>query len=279
MRLGFFGANVGGMASRDSAVIARHAEELGYSSLWTAEHAVLPRPRQDRPPLDPDWPIGDPLISLAYLAAATERIELCTGVLILPQHNPVRLAKSLATLDVLSGGRLVVGIGLGYVETEFAALGVPMAGRRGRAREYLAAMAALWGEAPAFDGSFVSFDAVDAYPKPHRPGGPPIIHGGASAPAFEDAARLGDGWYGFGQTPEQVSEIAPTLQRLREEAGRSGDFRISLTPRARLTPELVDAYRAAGVDEVVVTVEADSLDGVRRRLDRNAPSALGVEPA
>jgi len=277
MKLGFFGANVGGMASRDSAVIARHAEELGFSSLWTAEHAVLPSPRQERPPLEPDWPIGDPLISLAYLAAATERIKLCTGVLILPQHNPVQLAKALATLDVLSGGRLVVGVGLGYVETEFAALGVPMARRRARAQEYLSAIRALWEKDPSFDGSFVSFQGVESYPKPYRAGGPPVLLGGASDRAIEDAA-MAEGWYGFGQTPEEVTGIVERIRRLRDEAGRSGDFRIALTPRARLTPELVADYRSAGVDELVVTVESESVDGVRRRLDFNAPSQLGIDP-
>lgn len=277
MRLGFFGANVGAMASSGCGRVARHAEELGYSSLWTGEHVVLPRPRQEKPALEPDWPMTDSLITLACIAAQTERIELCTGVLILPQHNPVQLAKQLATLDVLSGGRLVVGLGTGYVAAEFAAIGVPMKGRRERSREYLSAMRALWGEDPEFDCRYVSFRGVDAYPKPLRPEGPRVVFGGVAASALTDATALGDGWYGFGQTPEQVAVIVSDLRRTLADAGSDRPFRICVTPRARLSPSLVDDYREAGVGELVVSVESDTLDGVRRRLDYNAPERLGIE--
>nr|WP_166462644.1 LLM class F420-dependent oxidoreductase [Amycolatopsis acidicola] len=267
------------MATPACGQLARHAEELGYSSLWTGEHSVLPRPRRDKPPLEPDWPMADPLVTLAYIAASTTHMQLCTGVVVLPQHNPVQLAKRVATLDVLSGGRLVLGVGIGHVSIEFAALGVPMQGRRERAREYLAAMRALWAEEPpVFSGRYVSFAGVDAYPKPVSRLGPAVVLGGVGERALRDAARLGQGWYGFGQTPDEVRVIAATLHRLLAEEERDlASFRISVTPRARLTPALADDYRSAGVHQLVVSVEADSVDGVRRKLDRNAPGRLGID--
>ncbi|XVQ14971.1 TIGR03619 family F420-dependent LLM class oxidoreductase [Spirillospora sp. CA-255316] len=278
MKLGFFGANVGGMASRGAGEIAARAEELGYQSLWTGEHMVLPKPRQEKPPLDPDWPMADPMVTLGHLAAFTERIELCTGILVLPQRGPVQLAKEAATVDVLSGGRLVLGVGVGYVVPEFRATGVPMERRRARFREHLAALQALWTmESPEFHGEFVQFDGIDAYPRPVQAGGPPVVLGGMGPQALKDAAELGSGWYGFGHTPEQVAEVRELMNKHAESRGRDlDDFKIIITPRVRLTKELVDAYEKVGVDQLVVSVEAPTLEEVRGRLERNAPGRFGI---
>jgi probable F420-dependent oxidoreductase len=279
MKLGFFGANVGGMASRGAGEIVARAEELGYHSLWTGEHMVLPKPRQEKPPLEPDWPMADPMVTLGHLAAFTERMELCTGILVLTQRGPAQLAKEAATVDVLSGGRLVLGVGVGYVVPEFRATGVPMERRRARFREHLAALQALWTmEDPAFDGEFVQFDGIDAYPRPVQAGGPPLVLGGTGPQALRDAAELGSGWYGFGHTPEQVSEARDVMANHADSIGRDfGDFRITITPRVRLNRELVGAYEKAGVDQLVVSVEAPTREEVRRRLELNAPRTFGIE--
>lgn len=278
MKLGFFGANVGGMVSREAGAVAAHAEGLGYHSLWTGEHVVLPRPRQSKPPLDPDWPMGDPLVTLGYLSAHTERMELCTGIVVATLRQPVQLAKEAATVDVLSGGRLVLGVGVGYLAVEFAAMGVPMERRRARFREHVRALQAMWTlEEPLFHGEFVTVDGVDAYPRPVRPGGPPLVLGGATSAALQDAAELGSGWYGFGHTPEDAARARAVIVRHADELGRDlTDFEITVTPRSRLSRDLIEQYRAAGVSQLVVTVEAADVDGVRRRLDLNAPGRLGA---
>jgi probable F420-dependent oxidoreductase len=279
IKLGFFGANVGGMASPACGEVAAFAESLGYASLWTGEHVVLPRPRTDRPPLEPDWPMAEPLLTLSFIAARTTTIELCTGVLLATQRQPVRLAKEAATLDVLSGGRFVLGLGTGHIPLEFEVLGVPTEHKRARLRECLDALQVLWNdEAPEYSGEFVSFSGVDAYPRPVTPGGPRIVMGGYAEAALDDAATRAHGWYGWGLTPEECLEFVPRLRARVAEAGRDPErFEVSLTPRARLTTDLVDEYRRAGVDQLVVTVEAPDADGVRRRLEYNAPKRLGVD--
>jgi len=279
MKLGFFGANVGGMASPEAGEIAAYAERLGYHSLWTGEHMVLPKPRQTKPPLDPDWPMADPMVSLGHLAAFTERIELCTGILVLTLRGPVQLAKEAATVDVLSRGRLVLGVGVGYVIPEFGAAGVPMERRRERFHEHLSALHALWTmEDPKFDGEFVQFDGIDAHPRPVQVGGPPLVLGGASPQALRDAAEFGSGWYGFGQTPDEVAAAREVMQRHAASIGRDlTGFRMSLTPRVRLDRDLVDLYAKAGVDQLVVSVEGRTPEEVRRRIELNAPRTLGIE--
>jgi probable F420-dependent oxidoreductase len=278
MKLGFFGANVGGMVSRQAGEVAAHAEELGYQSLWTGEHLVLPSPRQAKPPLEPDWPMADPLVTLGYLAAHTERIKLCTGIVVATLRQPVQLAKEAATVDILSGGRLVLGVGVGYLDLEFQAMGVPMDRRRARFREHLHALKAMWTmKEPVFHGDFVTFDGIDAHPRPVSPEGPPLVLGGTTSTALRDAAELGSGWYGFGHTPEEAAQARTAIFGHAEQLGRDlTGFEITVTPRARLSPELIEQYRRAGVAQLVVTVEADTVDGVRRRLDCNAPRRLGL---
>jgi len=279
IKLGIFGGNVGALASPRSGEVATYAEELGYASLWTAEHIVLPRPRQERPPLDPDWPIAEPLLSLSYLAACTSTIKLCTGILVATQRHPVRLAKEAATLDILSRGRFVLGVGIGYLRQEFDVLGIPRTNKRERFREYLDVLNVLWNEdEPAFNGQFVSFEGIDAYPRPMTHGGPPLVMGGYADAALDDAAQRASGWYGFGLAPDDARSVINKLREKVERAGRDPDeFEVSLTPRIRLTPKLVERYREAGVDQLVVSVETNDFDGTRRRLDYNAPAALGID--
>ncbi len=168
MELGVNGVNAKAtLGPAETVRLARRAEELGYRSWWAGEHVVLPGPRTPAAPMEPTDPILDPLVHLAYVAAVTERLELGTGIIILPQRNPLVLAKQVASLDVLSGGRLLLGVGAGYLEPEMTAVGVPMSERGGRTDEYLDAMRALWTQpAPSYQGRYVAFDSVDAHPRP-----------------------------------------------------------------------------------------------------------------
>jgi probable F420-dependent oxidoreductase len=255
--------------------VARHAEELGYDSLWAGEHVVVPSPRVAPSPMEPDEPILDPLVLLAHLAAHTSRVRLGTGVIVLPQRNPLVLAKQLASLDVVSGGRLVVGIGAGYLEPELTAIGVPMAERGSRTDEFLAAMRALWtSDAPSFSGTHVRFAGVDAHPRPvQRP--LPVVIGGRTAAAHRRAARDADGWYGYMHSPESTAEHVAALRKAAADAERDLSLHISVTPERRLDAATVQAYAAAGVDRLIVAPRADADEpSLLRFLDRNAPAEI-----
>ena len=230
--------------------------------------------------MDPDEPILDPVVALAHLAARTERIRLATGIVILPQRNPLVLAKQVASLDVLTGGRLVLGLGVGYLEPEMSALGVPMAGRGARADEYLAAMRSLWeDEAPAFSGRYVEFEGVDGHPRPlQRP--LPVVIGGHSRAAHLRAARHGDGWYGFLVGLRAMAEQGESLRRALEEAGRERPLHISVSPARPLDEGVVDAYAELGVQRLIVVPRPNlPLDELLRFVELNAPAAVGAAAA
>jgi probable F420-dependent oxidoreductase len=279
-RLGLFGANMGAAATADGVRrIAALAEELGYDSLWMGEHVVAPRPRVSPSPIDPDYPMLDSVVALGFAAAVTARVRLATGIVILPQRNPVVLAKQLASLDVLSGGRLVFGMGVGYVEPEMSAIGVPMEGRGARADEYLAAMRALWEDvSPAFTGEHVSFAGVDAHPRPLQ-NPVPVVVGGHSAAAHRRAVRLGSGWYGFALDRAQTAEQVASLRRVAEEAGRDfAELEINISPAERLDPAVVRDYADLGVHRLVVVTRQDlTLDEYEHRVRQNAPAELGAD--
>jgi probable F420-dependent oxidoreductase len=280
--LGLFATNMGDCATADGAArIGGLAEELGYDSLWMGEHVVAPSPRVPPSPIDPRYPMLDSLVALGFAAAATARVLLATGIVILPQRNPVVLAKQLASLDVLSGGRLVFGMGVGYVEPEMSAIGVPMEGRGARADEYLAAMRALWEEErPMFHGEHVSFEGVDAYPRPVQER-VPVVVGGHSSAAHRRAARLGEGWYGFALDRAATAEQVASLRRAAEEAGRDFDaLEINVSPSERLDPQVVRDYADLGVDRLVLITRQDlALDEFEDRVRRNAPDELGAARA
>jgi probable F420-dependent oxidoreductase len=256
------------------------AEQLGYDSLWAGEHVVVPRPRVPPSPMEPDAPILDPVVLLAHLAARTRRIRLGTGVVVLPQRQPLVLAKQLASLDVLSGGRLDVGIGAGYLEPELSALGVPMAERGSRTDEYLAAMRAMWeGDPPAYHGHHVRFSGVDAHPRPvQRP--LPVVIGGHTGAAHRRAARSAEGWYGYLLSPEATAEQVAGLRRAAAECGRDRPLHVSVTPERRLDAATVRAYADAGADRVVAAPNpAADRDRLQRFLAANSPAALAARPA
>jgi probable F420-dependent oxidoreductase len=256
---------------------AVRAEELGYDSLWAGEHVVVPSPQVPPSPMEPDEPIFDPLILLAHLAARTDRVRLGTGVIVLPQRNPLVLAKQLASLDVLSRGRLVVGIGAGYLEPELTALGVPMSERGARIDEYLAAMRALWTQdAPAYAGRHVRFAGLDAHPRPvQRP--LPVVVGGRTPAAHRRAARDADGWYGYMHSPESTAEHVAALRKASAEVGREHPLHISITPERRVDAAAAAEYAEAGADRLIIAPGADADPAaLLRLLERSAPAELGA---
>ncbi len=204
MKFGIAFANVGPLVKPAAAVaFAQAAERAGFESIWTVEHVVVPSGYASVYPYDAsgkmpgpeESPIPDPLIWLAWVGAATSTLKLATGILILPQRNPVVLAKEVATLDALSGGRLLLGIGIGWLKEEFAALGVPFAARGARSDDAVAAMRALWsGEKASHESEFVRFRDCILRPRPVQ-GSVPIHVGGHTDAAARRAGRLGDGFF------------------------------------------------------------------------------------
>ena len=257
------------------------AEELGYDSVWAGEHVVVPDPRVPPSPMEPRDPILDPLVALAFLAAATARIRLATGIVVLPQRNPLVLAKQLASLDAVSGGRLVFGMGVGYLEPELAAIGVPMERRGARAVEYLQAMRALWEqERPSFEGEFVRFSGVNAHPRPvQRP--LPVVMAGHSSAAHRRAARHAGGWYGFFLRREETAAQLESLRRSLADEGRDiSELEVTVTPRGRPDAEMVAAYARMGVDRLVLLPPSGgSVDEVEAFVRAHAPGRLGARPA
>ena len=206
MRLGLVHVNMGPLSRPDAVTqAARAAEAAGFDSVWAGEHLVLPDPQAPPSPMAPQDPALDSLLALTWAAAHTTTIRLATGIVILPQRNPVVLAKQVASLDVLSGGRFVFGIGVGYLEPEFRAIGANFEERGAVTDEYLDAMTHLWyDEHPEYHGRFVDFAGVDAYPRPvQRP--IPIVVGGRAPAAYRRAVTRGHGWYGFALTPEDTA--------------------------------------------------------------------------
>ncbi|MDP6708431.1 MAG: LLM class F420-dependent oxidoreductase, partial [Alphaproteobacteria bacterium] len=213
--------------------MALAAEAAGFESVVAIEHVVLPTDYASTYPYSPtgrlpgssktDFP--DPLVWLTYVGAATTRLRLLTGVLILPQRNPLVLAKEVATIDHMTGGRLSLGIGVGWLREEFEAIGVPFERRGARTDEYIQAMRALWTQDVAsFEGEFVSFENIACNPKPVA-GSVPIVVGGHSKAAARRAGRIGDGF--FPATGAQV-EIAPLIVLVRETAMEAGRDPVSI---------------------------------------------------
>lgn len=257
MKLGVFGLNAGvPLAPADTTRLALLCEELGYDSWWAGEHVVLPNPRVPPSPMRPDAPILDPLVHLAFVSAVTTRLELGTGIIILPQRNPLVLAKQVASLDVLSDGRVHLGLGVGYLEPEMSAIGVPMADRGARSDEYLDAMLALWRD-PARDhhGQYVDFAGVEAFPKPVHRGSPRIVIGGHAASAHRRAVRRGHGWYGFAMTPESTAVQLDGLRAAAAQVERPdelGSLEISVTPMGPVDRPTFEAFADVGVDRLIV---------------------------
>jgi probable F420-dependent oxidoreductase len=269
MRLGLHALGIGTGARREVIdAVAAGAEAAGFATLWAGEHVVMVDDGASRYPYAPDGRIAvpaqadwlDPLITLSFAAAATSTIRLATGVLLLPEHSPLLLAKQVASLDVLSRGRLSLGVGVGWSREEFDALGVPFERRGARADEYLAAIRTVWrDDLASYAGEFVSFSGVRVNPRPVRDRRIPVVVGGNSDAALRRAARLADGWYGFNL--EGIEHVRERIQLLRHACARAGrdpaelDIAVALAGDAARDDEQL---AAVGVDELVLVASPQS---------------------
>jgi len=259
MKFGLFGINTGQCKRPETiARIAQAAEAAGFESVWTAEHIVLPDPQTPPSPVPPDTFLLDPAAALSFVAAHTERLRLGTGIIILPQRNPVELAKELASVDVLSDGRLIFGCGVGYLAAEYDALGVNFEDRGARTDEYIDVLRALWTQAsPSFSGRTVHFDGIDAHPRPVQKPHPPIVIGGNSAMAFRRAVARGNGWYGPA-TPDALPTVLEQIEQARGEVDRPaeyGDLEISIMGMMDVDYEVALRYSDLGVHRVTVLMQ------------------------
>ena len=265
MKIGLFGINFGALGAPEAMVkVAQAAEQAGLDSLWTGEHVVLPDPQEPPSPSPPQNPFLDPAVALSYVAAHTMHVRLGTGIIILPQRNPLVLAKELASVDVVSGGRLMFGLGAGYLHQEFSALGAPFEDRGAVTDEAIAVIKSLWTmEQPQHDGRYWSFSGIDAQPRPAQKPHPPIVIGGMSRAAARRAARVGNGWYGF------MTDLEATQKSLRWIEEASGDrpsglgpLEISVTPPPPLTAATIEKYESLGVHRLIALPRPDSVDSI-----------------
>jgi probable F420-dependent oxidoreductase len=264
-------ANVAVYGTPDGAIgMGRIAEECGFESVWTVEHVVVPSGYESQYPYSPtgkmpgpeESPIPDPLIWLTWVAAATTRLRLGTGILILPQRQPLVLAKEIATLDLLSSGRVELGVGVGWLREEFDALGVPWDGRGARTEEYVDVLRRLWTEPEtAYEGSFTSFAAVKSYPKPAQAGGVPVHVGGHTEAAARRAGRIGDGFFP-GAALDKLPRLVEVMRAAAAEAGRDPDA-IEITAGGVLDLDGVKRLADLGVTRVVIPPLGFDLETLR----------------
>jgi probable F420-dependent oxidoreductase len=249
---------------------------------------VLPDPPRAGSTIAPTLPFLDTTVALTLVATHTTRVKVASGIFILPLRNPVLLAKELAGIDVVSNGRLIVGVGAGYVPEEFAAVGVPLSERGDRMDDSIRALRVLWAtERPQYQGRFVSIEGVDAWPRPVQRPGPPIVVGGESGAALRRAAAMADGWYGFYLDPSETGDAVGALHRFGAELERPADLaplEITVTPRGPFDRRTVAQYERLGVDRLVLLPQPDAspadrhrpvpLDRIKRNIDAVAREVL-----
>ena len=259
-----------------AAAFGRLAEEFGFESIWAVDHVVMCPDYQSRYPYDPSGrsPFHenvvqpDPLAWLGWVAAHTRRIRLGTGILILPLRNPVVLAKAVASLDSLSKGRLLLGVGVGWVREEAEAAGTDFTTRGRRCDEYIEAMRELWRKpVSSYKGEHVEFAGVVSQPKPAWPGGVPILIGGHSPAAARRAGRLGDGFYPLGVFGEELDALLTTMREAAEEAGRD-PASIGVTAVGAAKKAHIEGLARQGVERVLISPSTGDLDELRGTFEK-----------
>jgi probable F420-dependent oxidoreductase len=284
MKFGLMFANAGPFSVPETfECLVRTADEVGIESIWTVEHVVVPVGYRSRYPYSESGrmpgpessPIPDPIVPLSYAAAITRRLRLGTGILILPQRHPAYVAKEVATLDVLSRGRAILGVGIGWLSEEFETVGVPFAERAARTEESIAAIRSLWSEKPEpFRGRFYRWGPVESNPKPVQRPGVPIVVGGHVQGAARRAARCGDGFF---PARGSLKTLPGLLEALREECAAVGrdPSEIEITTGAgRLDPDTVRRYADLGVSRLVTGPPAFDPEGIRRGLEELASRVI-----
>ena len=270
MRPVHLGITFGQLNPRAFEEVAVAADELGYESAWLPEHLVFPLrvegeliPGEEHPPVPPTVPIFDACAYLSYLAARTSRLRLGTFVYLLGIRHPFVGARAFATLDVVSGGRAICGVGAGWLRPEWDAVGIDPSTRGARLDEAIGIVRRLWTEPEiTHDGPHFPFEPVAFEPKPVQPGGPPIHVGGESGRALRRAATLGDGWLGMAHTPTSAAAQVERLRALAEEAGRDPGA-VEVTVMGEVGPgSPPEAWEDAGVDRLIVTPWQRSRDAV-----------------
>jgi probable F420-dependent oxidoreductase len=279
MKLGIFGINTGPCAAPETAAkVARAAEAAGFESVWTGEHVVLPDPQAPPSPAPPGHPMLDPAVALAFLAGQTQRLRLATGIIILPQRNPVVLAKELASVDVLSGGRLIAGVAAGYLKPEFDAIGASFETRGARTDEFIDVLRTLWmEEKPAFEGPSVRFSGIDAQPRPVQKPHPPIVVGGTSPPALRRAVTRGNGWYVFLRDLEVAKADLAGLVAAERAVGRPsglGALETTITPLPRIGLDDARRYQDLGVDRLALLPSSRDEASLLRWIDETAEALV-----
>jgi probable F420-dependent oxidoreductase len=271
--------------------VGRACDEAGFDSLWAPEHVVLfgEGEQESEYPYDTEtgrFPIGgesgliDPFILLPFIAAVTERIPIGTGITLVPQRNPVYTAKMVSDLDVLTGGRFLFGVGVGWQKEEFEVLNMPFEGRGAVCREYLEVMKRLWQDPVSqYEGEHYKMRACRQYPKPVQKPHPPIYFGGESNPALRRVADLGQGWFGFNLLPDETAERVSKLSSLLVERNRDRsevDFAVSPYMKP-VTFDDIERYAEIGIDHVILVAGGETTDDTLRTVDELARTML--EPA
>lgn len=267
-----------------AAELARAAEAAGFESVWTSEHVVVPGVYESKYPYSPngqmsltvDTDMADPLELAGWFAAAAPRLHVGTGVVILPLHDPLIMAKRAATIDRLTGGRLLLGVGVGWLREEYEALGVPFAGRAARAEDYLCAMQALWAGRTHYDGTHVRFDDVVSRPRPHGDT-VHVVMGGHSPAAARRAGRLAAGFYPLGTDIATTEQLVKEARAAAAAAGRDPDV-LEVTTSGTLRPADAAALIEAGVNRFIFQARQDTPDEVNALADafeRKIVAALG----
>jgi len=285
MKLGLIPVNIGIDDPARIIGLSQAAEAAGFESVWTFEHVIVPIDYQSKYPYNesgkmgvaPETPLADPLITLSAIAAATRTLRLGTGVNILSQTNPLLLAKQTATLDFISGGRFMLGVGIGWLEEEFVAMGTPFERRGARFDDYVAAMRKVWsGEVVEHQSEFLNWSGFKSYPLP-RQNPMPVVIGGNKGKIYERIARHGDGWFVPGADPNtlrgQLAELKATCERLGRDFA---EIEITCMWPGMGGVDALQALAAAGVHRAVVPLMAlggDPLSGIER-IGREVIAAL-----
>ena len=268
--------------SIDVAVLAHNAESLGFESLWLPEHPVIPVRVTTRYQGSPDGAIppsmrdmADPFMALARASAATTTIKLGTGICLVPERNPLLLAKEIATLDYFSNGRVLFGIGAGWLQEETEIMGGDFAHRWSQTREAILAMKELWTKEEAeYHGTFYDFPPVRSFPKPAQQPHPPVLLGGSARNVLQRVIAWGDGWLPIRVTPEEVKMGRATLDALAAAAGRDPST-IDITVFGQASdPETLQRFAEAGASRVIVRLSTTLSDAALTELERMAAQVL-----
>jgi len=274
MRYGVILTGVGPMADPERLLRpARRADQLGFHSLWLFEHVAFPTRVSEaygKLSFTAEMPFLEPVTTLSYIAAETRQIRLGTGILLLALRHPLHVAKAMATLDVLSKGRAICGVGLGWLAEEFDALGIPFRERVGRVREGVDVLRKIWADGKlAHRGRYYSFPEVTSYPVPIQRGGPPIWFGGTADNALKRAAELGDGWLGRSGRPDNVRRWI-TILRQRVQELRKENFVVAVSASPEITRDEAAQFEQMGANQINLTFMSGEAEEIERKMEAAA---------